>query len=115
MAIRKGFSKLVQLQESCIELGDNSTDSEEFEQKSFSSEEETKERENIGDEDNESEDEDQLNSSDIYPLENPTTFSDNIDCESYITYLQVKFIEDSVNNLIGKSHIYPEKTREREK
>jgi len=83
--IQQGFAKMIQLNESRIELGDNSIDSNEFEDEITSDEEATKESEN----NDEGEEDDELNSSAVHPLENPTTFSDNIDCESYFNYLQV--------------------------
>ena len=75
-------------------MGDNSTDSEDFKEGSFIDDEQIKESESIymdddDDDDDENEENDKLNSSDIYPLENPTTFSNNMDSESYINYLQV--------------------------
>jgi len=97
--IQKGFAKLIKLNESCIELGDNSTDSEDFKEGSFIDDEQIKESESIYmDDDDENEENDMLNSSDIYPLENPTTFSNSMDSESYINYLQerVKFIQEKL-------------------
>jgi len=84
------YNNIFQLKESNIELAQNSTESD------VSDEEGPTEREEINtravleeDDGTESEDNDELNSSDIYPLEIKTTFLDTNQAESYVYYLNV--------------------------
>ena len=89
----KEYKNIFQLKESNIELAQNSTESDESDEEDLTEREPTttKHQPEENNDETESEDNDELNSSDIYPLEIKTTFKDTNQADSYVYYLNVKF------------------------
>ena len=84
------YNNIFQLKESNIELAQNSTESDVSDEEGPTEREEINTRAVLEENDGtESEDNDELNSSDIYPLEIKTTFLDTNQAESYVYYLNV--------------------------
>lgn len=89
----KTFDKLLSLDESDIELAENSSASEieDYLDDVSDGSQQDMDHEEVVDYENEEEedDPDKLNSSDIYPLETNSTFSDALKADEYLEYLQV--------------------------